>query len=177
MSRRSRLRAYQQSRGYNCGHSRLPGGAAPGRASVAPVFQRIAQQVLDTCTCRTICLAANRQVWLAQNRVKDSDLDEGSPDRLGSPLEAADSAPDTTPLPPQPKPSAAQASVVPAALRVKSSHQASLRRNFGKADPPAPGPTNSTVVLDVEQAASKCPRSSARAFALPSRRRRTAVSN
>jgi cell division protein FtsI (penicillin-binding protein 3) len=123
------------------------------------VFQRIAQQVLEYMHVpHDLPLPSNRQVWLAQNRVKDSDLDEGSPDRLGSVLEVADSGPDTTPLPPQPKPTAAQAAVVPAALREKepAPHAAAISA-LAKTGTPAPQPANGTVVLDVEQGGIEVP--------------------
>jgi cell division protein FtsI (penicillin-binding protein 3) len=136
-----------------------PAGLHQGGQVSAPVFQRIAQQVLEYMHVpHDLPLPSNRQVWLAQNRVKDSDLDEGSPDRLGSVLEVADSAPDTTPLPPQPKPTAAQGAVVPAALHEKApaARTAAIRAS-AKADTPTPEPTNGTVVLDVEQGGIEVP--------------------
>ncbi len=136
-----------------------PAGLHQGGQVSAPVFQRIAQQVLEYMHVpHDLALPPSRQVWLAQNRVKDSDLDEGSPDRLGSPLEVADSAPDTTPLPPQPKPTAAQAAVVPAALRVKEPVPGQPAvATAAQAATPAPEPTNGTVVLDVEQGGIEVP--------------------
>ena len=105
-----------------------------------------------------LTLPPNRQVWLAQNKVKDSDLDEGSPDRLGSALELADSAPDTTPLPAPPKPSAAQGAVIPAALKERVP---STRPTVAVAAPiketPEPPSSNGTVVLDVEQGGIEVP--------------------
>jgi len=136
-----------------------PAGLHQGGQVSAPVFQRIAQQVLEYMHVpHDLALPPNRQVWLAQNRVKDSDLDEGSPDRLGSGVEAADSAPDTTPLPEQPKPPAAQAAVVPAALREKepAARTSGIAASV-KADTPTPEPTNGTVVLDVEQGGIEVP--------------------
>jgi cell division protein FtsI (penicillin-binding protein 3) len=137
-----------------------PVGLHQGGQVSAPVFQRIAQQVLEYMHVpHDLSLPASRQVWLAQNKVKDSELDEGSPDRLGSALDMADSAVDSTPLPPQPKPPAAQATVVPAALREKES----IAR-MAAAVPPKPessisdsGPSKSTVVLDVEQGGIEVP--------------------
>jgi cell division protein FtsI (penicillin-binding protein 3) len=136
-----------------------PVGLHQGGQVSAPVFQRIAQQVLEYMHVpHDLPLPPNRQVWLAQNRVKDSDLDEGSPDRLGSVLEVADTPPDTTPLPPQPKPSAAQRAVVPAALREKeSAPRPPAIPSSAKADTPAPDPSNGTVVLDVEQGGIEVP--------------------
>jgi cell division protein FtsI/penicillin-binding protein 2 len=134
-----------------------PVGLHQGGQVSAPVFQRITQQVLEYMhVAHDLALPPNRQVWLAQNKVKDSDLDEGSPDRLGSVLDLADSAADTTPMPPQPKPPAAQAAVVPAALKEKEP----IPRAAGaaaKPEPPAPAPPNGTVVLDVEQGGIEVP--------------------
>jgi penicillin-binding protein 2 len=136
-----------------------PAGRHQGGQVSAPVFQRIAEQVLEYMHVpHDLPLPPNRQVWLAQNRVKDSDLDEGSPDRLGSVLEVADSAPDTTPLPPQPKPTAAQAAVVPAALREKeAAPRMPAVTTPAKTDTPALEPSKSTVVLDVEQGGIEVP--------------------
>jgi cell division protein FtsI (penicillin-binding protein 3) len=138
-----------------------PVGLHQGGQVSAPVFQRITQQVLEYMhVAHDLTLPPNRQVWLAQNKVKDSDLDEGSPDRLGSVLDVADSAPaDTTPLPPQPKPPAAQAAVVPAALREKESAARARASAPPKLEPsaPEPEPSKGTVVLDVEQGGIEVP--------------------
>jgi cell division protein FtsI (penicillin-binding protein 3) len=100
-------------------------------------------------------------VWVAQNRVKDSDLDESSPDHLGSALEIADAG-DNSPPPATPalKPSAAQGPVVAVALREKETAPPALAP-----PPPAPGnvvqaatsPSNGTVVLDIEQGGIEVP--------------------
>ena len=106
-----------------------------------------------------------RQVWLAQNKVKDSDLDESSPDHLGSSLEVADVGPlDSSPRVPAvsqqaPKPSAAQGGVVPAALRAKETapqapSAVSLPANITDS---AKSASNETVVLDVEQGGIEVP--------------------
>jgi cell division protein FtsI (penicillin-binding protein 3) len=97
--------------------------------------------------------------------VKDSDLDESSPDHLGSSLEVADigpldSAPRVPAVPQQaPKPSAAQGGVVPAALRAKETvppapSAVSLPANIADSAKPA---SNETVVLDVEQGGIEVP--------------------
>ncbi len=137
-----------------------PVGLHQGGQVSAPVFQRITQQVLEYMhVAHDLALPPNRQVWLAQHKVKDSDLDEGSPDRLGSVLDLADSAADTTPLPPQPKPPAAQAAVVPAALREKESPPRVRVTAPPKPVPsaPEPEPSKGTVVLDVEQGGIEVP--------------------
>ena len=140
-------------------------GLHQGGQVAAPVFQRITQQVLEYLHVpHDMTLPANRQVWLAQNRVKDSDLDENSPDHLGSTLELSDAAaPTPSPLPPAPqKPSAAQGTVVPAALRERETPASS---NASGATPPpssasaqsGQAPTNGTVVLEVEQGGIEVP--------------------
>jgi cell division protein FtsI (penicillin-binding protein 3) len=138
-----------------------PAGLHQGGQVSAPVFQRITQQVLEYMHVpHDMPLPPNRQVWLAQNKVKDSDLDEGSPDRLGAALDMADSvAAGTTPLPPPPKPPAAQVAVVPAALREKESIARSTPATAPKQEPAAAEPESSkgTVVLDVEQGGIEVP--------------------
>jgi cell division protein FtsI (penicillin-binding protein 3) len=137
-----------------------PVGLHQGGQVSAPVFQRITQQVLEYLHVpHDLPLPPSRQVWLAQNKVKDSDLDEGSPDHLGAALEVSETAPvDTTPLPAPPKPSAAQGAIVPAALREKES---AARQPAPAAPPktltPEPVPANGTVVLDVEQGGIEVP--------------------
>ena len=142
-------------------------GLHQGGQVAAPVFQRVTQQVLEYLHVpHDMQLPPNRQVWLAQNKVKDSDLDESSPDHLGSSLEVADvgpldSAPRVPAVPQQaPKPSAAQGGVVPAALRAKEtappapSAVSLLASNIADSAKPA---SNETVVLDVEQGGIEVP--------------------
>ena len=137
-------------------------GLHQGGQVAAPVFQRITQQVLEYLHVpHDLQVPPNRQVWLAQNRVKDSDLDESSPDHLGSALEIADAG-DNSPPPATPalKPSAAQGPVVAVALREKETAPPALATA-----PAAPGnvaqaatsPSNGTVVLDIEQGGIEVP--------------------
>ena len=142
-------------------------GLHQGGQVAAPVFQRVTQQVLEYLHVpHDMQLPPNRQVWLAQNKVKDSDLDESSPDHLGSSLEVADvgpldSAPRVPAVPQQaPKPSAAQGGVVPAALRAKETapqppSAVSLPAS-DIADSAKPA-SNETVVLDVEPGGIEVP--------------------
>ena len=141
-----------------------PVGPHQGGQVSAPVFQRIAQQVLEyQHVAHDLDLPANRQVWLAKNKVKDSDLDEGSPDHFGSDLEVAEAGPVEAPpsVPPRPagKPSALQGPLVPAALREKepipkAAGQALSSTNVEtQAEPPSKG----TVVLEVEQGGIEVP--------------------
>jgi cell division protein FtsI (penicillin-binding protein 3) len=142
-------------------------GLHQGGQVAAPVFQRVTQQVLEYLHVpHDMQLPPNRQVWLAQNKVKDSDLDESSPDHLGSSLEVADVGPlDSEPrvpaVPPQtPKPSAAQGAVVPAALRARETAPqapSAVSLPAGNITDSAKPASNETVVLDVEQGGIEVP--------------------
>jgi cell division protein FtsI (penicillin-binding protein 3) len=141
-------------------------GLHQGGQVAAPVFQRVTQQVLEYLhTPHDVELPPNRQVLLAQRKVKDQDLEEGSPDHLGESIELADAGiPDTTGMPAvaaaKPSPEIVANGVVPASLRERKPIQASASTQ----PPPAAGETtsdntsavpasrsNGTVVLDVEQ--------------------------
>lgn len=129
-------------------------GLHQGGQVSAPVFQRVAQRTLAYLNVpHDVELPANRQLLLAAKKVKEDDLEESSPDHLGSALEVAESsAPET--LPPTPnKPSAAISQVVPAALREPVKPSASVIAEKNSSTPPTqtPSPANGTVVLDVEQ--------------------------
>jgi len=136
-------------------------GLHQGGQVAAPVFQRITQQVLEYLHVpHDMQLPPNRQVWLAQNKVRDSDLDESSPDHLGSTLEVADaSSADSAPLPAPLKPAAAQGPVVPVSLREKEPvPPVPMTSSSVPALPEMPKPApNGTVVLDVEQGGVEVP--------------------
>ncbi len=141
-------------------------GLHQGGQVSAPVFQRVTQQVLEYLhTPHDVELPASRQVLLAERRVKDQDVEEGSPDRLGDTLDASD-------IPPadasdQPAVAAAASSpnvtasvVVPAAMRQPepaASTVAQQKQNTMPDDKPGATPlpshlpSSGTVVLDVEQ--------------------------
>ena len=71
-------------------------GPHQGGQVAAPVFRRVAQQVLEYLhTPHDLPLAPNRQLLLAA-RAKDKDLDEGTPDHPGEPLETADVSGDSS---------------------------------------------------------------------------------
>ncbi|HMK22532.1 MAG TPA: PASTA domain-containing protein, partial [Terriglobales bacterium] len=140
-------------------------GLHQGGQVAAPVFQRITQQVLEYLhVAHDMPLPANRQVWLAQNRVKDSDLDETSPDHLGSALELSDAGnADASFLPAAgKKPSPVQGPIVPTALREREQVPSA---NVPPAGAPAACATGqgqeataaSTVVLEVEQGGIEVP--------------------
>ncbi len=141
-------------------------GLHQGGQVSAPVFQRVTQQVLEYLhTPHDVELPPSRQVLLAERRVKDQDVEEGSPDRLGDTLDASD-------IPPadasdQPAVAAAPSSpnvtasvVVPAAMRqpepaapaVPQQKQNAMPEDKpGTAPLPSHLPSSGTVVLDVEQ--------------------------
>jgi cell division protein FtsI (penicillin-binding protein 3) len=153
-------------------------GLHQGGQVSAPVFHRVAQQVLEYLhTPHDLPLAPQHQLLLAQARAKDKDLEEGTPDHLGEPLETAEvngDAADSS------KPSVARAPLRQAQGRLTPAIaggqgnvvQAAMREG----EPPAPGaqpvqsntatdtlastfksPTTGTVVLDVEQGGIEVP--------------------
>jgi len=138
-------------------------GPHQGGQIAAPVFQRVSQQVLEYLHIpHDVELPPNRQVLLAERKVKDEDLAESSPDHLGASLEVADAAaaePSRTPVATKPSPATQRSMVVPAALREKESAPMPLAAAGNPRIPPAPDqkqPTG-TVVLDVEQGGIEVP--------------------
>ena len=136
-------------------------GLHQGGQVSAPVFHRVAQQVLEYLHVpHDVELPRSRQMLLAANKVKVQDLAEGSPDHLGDALDVADT-PSTIPSAPPAETVANAATemtggaVVPAALRQREalpvpsveSKQVSTPDPSPDAHPPSTG----TVVLDVEQ--------------------------
>src|ERR1700719_3457516 len=68
-------------------------GLHQGGQVSAPVFTRIAQQVLEYLhTPHDLEIPPNRQVWLAQAKASDKDLEEGSPDHPGEAIDGGESA-------------------------------------------------------------------------------------
>jgi len=66
-------------------------GLHQGGQVSAPVFRRISQQVLEYLHVpHDLPLAPKHQLLLAQARMKDKDLEEGTPDHPGEPLETAE---------------------------------------------------------------------------------------
>ena len=136
-------------------------GLHQGGQVSAPVFHRVAQQVLEYLHVpHDVELPRSRQMLLAANKVKVQDLAEGSPDHLGDALDVADT-PSTIPSAPAAEtvanavPSPTGGAVVPAALRQREvlpppsmeSNQVSMPDPSSDVHPPSTG----TVVLDVEQ--------------------------
>lgn len=148
-------------------------GLHQGGQVSAPVFTRIAQQVLEYLhTPHDLELPANRQTLLATAKTPEKDLEEGSPDHPGEEIEAADasSSPDVPVLPPDrgrsvstnvpngrgARPSTNNGGVIPAAMRQPVQFGSDARAGV---EPVAPAShsaetqstPNGTVVLEVEQ--------------------------
>jgi cell division protein FtsI/penicillin-binding protein 2 len=141
-------------------------GLHQGGQVSAPVFQRVAQQVLEYLhTPHDVELPPSGQVLLAERRVKDQDVEEGSPDRLGETLEAtdlprADSNPPRANPSAKPTPALAASVVVPAALRQREAAAPAVpeqKQTMGLGDqqsqatPSAHLPSSGTIVLEIEQ--------------------------
>jgi len=147
-------------------------GLHQGGQVSAPVFTRIAQQVLEYLhTPHDLEIPASRQTLLASAKTPEKDLEEGSPDHPGEEIEAADaSSSSADPALPSDRgrnvstnmpdgrgarPSTNDGGVIPAAMR----EPARLESESRAAEPVAPAahsaetqPTpNGTVVLEVEQ--------------------------
>jgi cell division protein FtsI (penicillin-binding protein 3) len=148
-----------------------PVGPHHGADVSAPVFQRIAQQVLEYLhTPHDVEIPPNRQLLLAR-KISDKDLEEGSPDHLGEPIDEADanqsdtldaSSPSSpaqngvkgvSPVQPGGNRQTMANAIVPAAFREKEPINPSPppAPSSAVAEVPVPLPTNGTVVLDVEQ--------------------------
>jgi cell division protein FtsI (penicillin-binding protein 3) len=141
-------------------------GLHQGGQVSAPVFRRITQQVLEYLHVpHDLPLAPKHQLLLAQAKVKDKDLDEGTPDHPGQPLETAEvneSAGEAA------KPSVARTITPATAGIVQPVVQAAMREsipppiqpNKANSSPAATQPelpTSGTVVLDVEQGGIEVP--------------------
>jgi len=142
-------------------------GLHQGGQVSAPVFTRIAQQVLEYLhTPHDTEIPTSRQTLLARAQTNDKELEEGSPDHPGDSNDEADvSAPDTLasakPGAQPSRPKAAIASpatasaVVPASLRqveiVPASGQHKATPDAISLTTTSPQPATGTVVMDVEQ--------------------------
>ncbi len=134
-------------------------GLHQGGQVAAPVFQRVAQQVLEYMHVpHDVELPPSRQVLLARRNVPEKDLDESSPDHLGSGLDLADAG--ETPTTPAPKSATIATQVVPAALTqaVVAQKEPSPLAPAATNSPPKPDasvepklPSSGTVVLEVEE--------------------------
>jgi cell division protein FtsI (penicillin-binding protein 3) len=142
-------------------------GLHQGGQVSAPVFQRVAQQVLEYLhTPHDVELPRNRQVLLASRQVKDREVEEGSPDHLGDPLEVVEAV---TPVPIAPSvrlkdADAPEPGVVTAALKQRESLLPEDPKPIANlAELPHPvvttqhPPANGMVILDLEQNATVVP--------------------
>jgi cell division protein FtsI (penicillin-binding protein 3) len=148
-------------------------GLHQGGQVSAPVFRRVAQQVLEYLhTPHDLPLAPNRQLLLAQTKTKDNDLEEGTPDHPGEPLETAEVNGDSSvptgakaSVPSLPAAAKGDGKVVQAAIRqsepVAAATSLSNPTNNTQAVDAATGqagsPATGTVVLDVEQGGIEVP--------------------
>ncbi len=139
-------------------------GLHQGGQVSAPVFQRVAQQVLEYLhTPHDVELPRSRQVLLASRQVKTQELAEGSPDHLGDVLDTAEAqspspAPASLRAPANALPESNAGAVIPAALRQRETVAADPKpspapETSQSTMPAAPDhlPSSGTVVLDVEQ--------------------------
>jgi cell division protein FtsI (penicillin-binding protein 3) len=149
-------------------------GLHQGGQVSAPVFRRVAQQVLEYLhTPHDLPLAPKHQLLLAQAQMKDKDLEEGTPDHPGEPLETAevnsDSAQpaagkDRVARALLPATAGSEGTVVQATMRrsepvgaaaAQSSQAAAKSPDDASAQPKLPA--TGTVILDVEQGGIEVP--------------------
>jgi cell division protein FtsI (penicillin-binding protein 3) len=143
-------------------------GLHQGGQISAPVFKRITQQVLEYLHVpHDLPLAPQHQLLLA--KMKDKDLEEGTPDHPGEPLETAEvnngsSEPAKRPSvahAPQPPTAGSEGNVVQAAMRELLPAPTSQALPTQTSDPGAALleklPLTGTVVLDVEQGGIEVP--------------------
>jgi cell division protein FtsI (penicillin-binding protein 3) len=151
-------------------------GLHQGGQVSAPVFTRISQQVLEYLHVpHDLPLAPRHQVLLAQARTKDQDLEDGTPDHPGEPLETAevnmDSVAAKANVAPAPapatagsgKPEAGDGHIVQAAIKqneplpaAEPSQTYPQLKDSNTADA-SRLPVRGTVVLDVEQGGIEVP--------------------
>lgn len=147
-------------------------GLHQGGQVSAPVFHRIAQQVLEYLHVpHDLPLAPSRQLLLAQSKVRDKDLADDSPDHPGEPLATADANTESmqAPHPSMPSRSASPTTasrdgqVVQAAVRqsepADDSAQPQSQPSSNSLDVSSQSqlPQRGMVVLDVEQGGIEVP--------------------
>jgi cell division protein FtsI (penicillin-binding protein 3) len=144
-------------------------GLHQGGQVSAPVFKRISQQVLEYLHVpHDLPLSPQHQMLMA--KMKDKDLEEGTPDHPGEPLETAEvngsasepaKAPNVAPAS-TPAIAGSDGNVVQAAMREAVPSGSSVQEppaatpDAGSASP-AKLPSTGTVVLDVEQGGIEVP--------------------
>lgn len=148
-------------------------GLHQGGQVSAPVFHRVAQQVLEYLHVpHDLPLAPQHQLLLAQARAKDrdkdKDLEEGTPDHPGEPLETAEvnadagTSNDRVARAPSPATAGSNGKVVQAAIRQNeppATSPSAEQTITSSQTPPAQtqSPTSGTIVLDVEQGGIEVP--------------------
>ena len=144
-------------------------GPHQGGQVAAPVFKRISQQVLEYLHVpHDLPLAPQHQLLLAQSKIKDKDLEEGTPDHPGEPLETADASgapaepakPQSVARAPTPATARGEGNVVQAAMRdTMPAGRVSQETPSKSPDSDAQSklPSTGTVVLDVEQGGIEVP--------------------
>jgi cell division protein FtsI (penicillin-binding protein 3) len=149
-------------------------GPHQGGQVAAPVFRRISQQVLEYLHVpHDLPLAPQHQLLLAQAKMKDKDLEEGTPDHPGETLETAEvnsdssnAAKPSVARAPTPANAATNGNVMPAAIHEPvPSNATSSAANAEVPARPADAaiqakeklPSTGTVVLDVEQGGIEVP--------------------
>jgi cell division protein FtsI (penicillin-binding protein 3) len=143
-------------------------GPHQGGQVAAPVFRRVAQQVLEYLHVpHDLPLSPQHQLLMA--KMKDKDLEEGTPDHPGELLETAEvngSASEPAKAPnvaraPTPATAGGDGNVVQAAMRqampAESSVQGVPTNTADANSAPAKLPSSGTVVLDVEQGGIEVP--------------------
>jgi cell division protein FtsI (penicillin-binding protein 3) len=139
-------------------------GPHQGGQVSAPVFRRISQQVLEYLHVpHDLPLAPHHQLLLAQANLKDKDLDDGTPDHPGEPLETAEVNTDASASPkpsvargPSPVPAGSDPNVVQAAIREPVA-AVPVVQTTPLSGAPTQLPASGTVVLDVEQGGIEVP--------------------
>ena len=144
-------------------------GLHQGGQVSAPVFQRISQQVLEYMHVpHDLPLAPRHQLLMA--KMKDNDLEEGTPDHPGEPLETAEvngataeaAKPQNVARAPSPATAGSDGNVVQAAMHEPVSTGSAIQEippkspDAGSATPEKL-PSTGTVVLDVEQGGIEVP--------------------
>jgi cell division protein FtsI (penicillin-binding protein 3) len=148
-------------------------GLHQGGQVAAPVFKRISQQVLEYLHVPHDMPLAPRHQLLLASRTPDKDLEEGTPDHPGEPLETAGLDGDSSEPAvgkaivahvPSPPPARGEGEVVQAAMRQSEPTPAAASQSSQapeKIPDNAPAQPNSpvtgTVVLDVEQGGIEVP--------------------
>ncbi len=131
-----------------------PVGLHQGGQVCAPVFKRIAEQVLEYLHVPHDLDVKNTQRQTLLATAKDSDLTDESPDHLGAPLEEdATSAKSTTATATQPANANQSATAQAKAVATTPAQPAPETTQTATATPaaqPAPAAPNGTVILDVD---------------------------